>query len=132
MENSEEPLVVPSRPVGSLVGRHMVDIAPGSTVRQAIGKLVDGDVGVIVVHDGTDAKGILSERDILDLVHDQADLDDVSVDEIMQPDIITVDPDSSVTDAGRTMIDRGVRHLIVSGPEGGVVSIRAILRSMLS
>ena len=110
----------------------MIDIAPGSTVRQAIAKLVDGDVGVIVVHDGTNSKGILSERDILDLVHDQADLDAVLVDEIMQPDIITVDPDSSVTDAGRTMVDRGVRHLMVNGPEGGVVSIRAVLRSMLS
>ena len=132
MEDSGEPLIVPSRPIGSLVSRQMIDIAPGSTLRQVVAKLVDNDVGVIVVHDGTDAKGILSERDILDWVHDRVDLDTVSVDEVMQPDIISVDPEMSATDAGRVMIDRGVRHLMVNGPDGGVVSIRAILRSMLS
>lgn len=130
--DSNGQLTVPPRPVGTLVTRSSVAIAPGSTLRQAIAKLVDRDVGVIVVHDGIDSKGILSERDILDSVHDRADLDAVMVDDIMQPDIITIDPDSSVVNAAQMMmIDRGVRHLMVTGPDGGIVSIRAVLRSML-
>lgn len=138
MANSDEAtaehddLLVAARPVGSLVARRMIDVPPGVTLRAAIAKLVDGDVGVIVVRDGEALKGIFSERDVIDAVHERADLDEVTVDEIMQPDIITVDPTMSVIDAGRTMIDRGVRHLVVEGPEGGVVSIRAVMRSFLS
>jgi predicted transcriptional regulator len=130
-EDADGQLIVPQTPVGSLVGRAMIGVAPGSTLRSAIEKLVDGDVGVIVVRDGDDLKGIFSERDVVDAVHEREDLDVVMVDDIMQPDIITVEPSMSVVDAGRTMIDRGVRHLVVEGPEGGVVSIRAIMRSML-
>jgi predicted transcriptional regulator len=130
-EDADGQLIVPQKPVGSLVGRAMISVAPRSTLRSAIKKLVDGDVGVIVVRDGDDLKGIFSERDVIDAVHEREDLDVVMVDDIMQPDIITVEPSMSVVDAGRTMIDRGVRHLVVEGPEGGVVSIRAIMRSML-
>jgi CBS domain-containing protein len=130
-EDADGQLIVPQTPVGSLVGRAMIGVAPGSTLRSAIEKLVDGDVGVIVVRDGDDLKGIFSERDVIDAVHEREDLDVVIVDDIMQPEIITVEPSMSVVDAGRTMIDRGVRHLVVEGPEGGVVSIRAIMRSML-
>lgn len=110
----------------------MVDIAPGATLRAAIARLVDGDVGVIVVRDGEEPKGIFSERDLIDAVHEQLDLDAAVVDEIMQRDIITIEPNASVVDAARLMIDVGVRHLLVTGPNPGVVSIRAVLRSMVT
>jgi len=136
MENTADEtgsLTVPSRSVGSLLGREMVNIPAGSTLRQVVAKLVDDDVGVIVVRSGDSVVGILSERDVMDAVHDRVDLDAATVDAIMQPDIITIPASSSVVDAGRLMIDRGVRHLLVKSPDGdGIVSIRAILRSMLS
>ncbi len=128
----DDTLVVPPRHVGDLVGRSTVDIAPGSTLRATIAKLVDNDVGVVLVRDGDRTRGIVSERDLIDSVHEDADLDSEIVDDIMQPDLITIDPSATVVDAGRMMIARGVRHLVVEGPDGGVVSIRAILRSILS
>jgi CBS domain-containing protein len=94
-------LTIPQRTVGTLLGREMVDISSGSTLRQMIAKLVYGDVGVIVVRRDAELVGILSERRVMD--------------------------------AGRMMIDRGVRHRLVESPDGdGIVSIRAILRSILS
>ena len=126
-------LIVHSRSVGTLLGRQMVDIPSGSTLRQVVAKLVDDDVGVIVVRGNDGLVGILSERDVMDAVHDQVDLDAATVDSIMQPDIITIPASTSVVEAGRTMIERGVRHLLVESPDGdGIVSIRAILRSILS
>jgi len=137
VSDSESPhpdgtLVVPPRPVGSLVGRRPIDVATGSTLRATIAKLVDNDVGVVLVTDGDKTRGIVSERDLIDSVHEQADLDAETVDDIMQPDLITIDPMATVVDAGRMMIERGVRHLVVEGPEGGVVSIRAVLRSIVT
>jgi CBS domain-containing protein len=128
----EDTLVVPPRHVGDLVGRSTVDIAPGSTLRATIAKLVDNDVGVVLVRDGEKTRGIVSERDLVDSVHEDADLDAEIVDDIMHPDLITIDPSATVVDAGRMMIARGVRHLVVEGSDGGVVSIRAVLRSILS
>ena len=126
-------LTVHSRSVGTLLGRQMVDIPSGSTLRQVVAKLVDDDVGVIVVRGNDGLVGILSERDVMDAVHDRVDLDAATVDSIMQSDIITIPASASVVEAGRTMIERGVRHLLVEGPDGdGIVSIRAILRSILS
>lgn len=124
-------LLVSPRPVGNLVSRRAVGVELGSSLRAAISMLVDGDFGVIVIRDGERLRGILSERDVLDAVHDGSDLDTTLVDELMQADIISVDPSISVIEAARVMIDRGVRHLIVEGPEGGVVSIRAAMRSLL-
>ncbi len=125
-------LIVAPRPVGELVGRHMVDIAPGATLRAAIAKLVDADVGVIVIRDGETTKGILSERDLIDAVHEGTDLDEARVDHLMQPDIVSVDSATTVVDAARLMMDRGIRHLLVEGPDGGgIISMRATLRAML-
>jgi CBS domain-containing protein len=130
--SQDDTLVVPPRHVGDLVGRSTVDIAPGSTLRATIAKLVDNDVGVVLVRDSEKTRGIVSERDLIDSVHEEADLDAEVVDDIMQPDLITIDPSATVVDAGRMMIARGVRHLVVEGPDPGVVSIRAVLRSILS
>jgi CBS domain-containing protein len=107
-------------------------VATGSTLRATIAKLVDNDVGVVLVTDGDRTRGIVSERDLIDSVHEQADLDAETVDGIMQPDLITIDPKATAVDAGRMMIERGVRHLVVEGPDGGVVSIRAVLRSIVT
>ena len=131
-EEVDEQGVMTSRPVGSLVGRRVVDVPPGATLRDAIAKLVDNDIGVVAVREGERFKGILSERDLIDAVHERADLDAVIVDELMSPDLITVDPAMSVVDAARTMMDRGVRHLVVEGPDGGIISIRAAMKSILA
>ena len=125
-------LIVPPRPIGGLVRRGIVDIAPGASLRAAIAKLVDADVGVVVVRDGKDLKGILSERDLIDAVHEKANLDEVRVEGLMQPDIVSVDPATTVVDAARVMMDRGIRDLVVEGPDGGAVSVRAAMWSMLS
>ena len=123
---------MPPRQVGSLVGRRPIDVPAGSTLRATIARLVDNDVGVVLVTDGGKTRGIVSERDLIDSVHERSDLDGELVDDIMQPDLITIDPTATVVDAGRRMIERGVRHLVVEGPEGGVVSIRAVLRSIVT
>ena len=129
---ADHQLTVEPRRVGALVSRGMVVVRPGATLRTAIAQLVEGDVGVVVVHDGNKSKGILSERDVIDAMHEGADLDEVLVDDIMQPNIISVHPATSVVDAARTMIERGVRHLMVEGPQEGVVSIRAVMESILN
>lgn len=128
---ADGPLVVPPREVRHLVGRRPVEVASGSTLRATIAKLVDNDVGVVLVSDAGKTCGIVSERDLLDSVHDRADLDTDLVDDLMQPHLITIAPTATVVDAGRLMIERGVRHLVVDGPDGGVVSIRAVLGAIV-
>jgi predicted transcriptional regulator len=125
-------LLVPPRHVGDLVGRRPIAVVTGSTLRATIAKLVDNDVGVVLITDGDKTRGIISERDLIDSVHEGSDLDAEVVDDIMQPELITIDPMATVVDAGRMMIERGVRHVVVEGPEGGVVSIRAVLRSIVT
>jgi len=71
----DENLIVTPRPAKALVARSIVEVPPGSSLRTAIGKLVDLDVGVAVVREGEKSEGIVSERDVLDAVHEGMDLD---------------------------------------------------------
>jgi len=43
-----------------------------------------------------------------------------------------VAPDASVIAAGRMMADEGVRHLVIDGADGGVLSIRDVIEALVA
>lgn len=107
-------------------GSQVYAIGPDATVYEALQKLADKDVGALMVIQGSDLVGILSERDYVRKVILQGrSSKEMTVDEIMSRSIVTVSPRTTVDECMRCMTDKHCRHLPVveEGSIAGVVSI---------
>jgi CBS domain-containing protein len=96
------------------------------TLTEAARKMWNQQTGSLLVMDGDDLVGILTERDILKAVAAGARLDEVRISEVMTKDIITVGPQTTLREAAKNMADRWIRHLPVvdGGKVVGVISQR--------
>ncbi len=115
--------------VRELVGGNVVWVAPGATLREAAQVMASTDVGSVAVEVDGALEGILTERDILRAVADDADLERDSVSSWMTeyPDSFT--PEMDVGEAANWMLATGFRHLpVVDGKNVlGVISIKDVL-----
>lgn len=98
------------------------------SLRSAAERMWRNQTGSLLVMDGDQLAGIITERDVLRAVALGADPDTSSVDEAMTTDVLTVPPDTLLTDAARLMATRWIRHLPVTdaGRVLGVVSMRDV------
>jgi CBS domain-containing protein len=84
--------------------------------------------GSVVIVEGRQIAGIVTERDVLRVVAAGKDAGSVRVGDVMTTDVITTSPDTSVRDAARTMAQHWIRHLPVveGGQLVGMISQRDI------
>jgi CBS domain-containing protein len=101
-------------------------VESSSTAREAASLMKDRDVGAIVVTDGGEAKGIVTDRDIaVRAVAEGKNPSDTQVQEICTSDPTTLGPDDSVEDAAKAMRENNIRRLPVvdGGKPVGIVSL---------
>jgi CBS domain-containing protein len=83
------------------------------TLAEAARKMWKQQTGSLLVMDGDDLVGIITERDVLKAVAQGVRPEDVRVSEVMTKDVVTVSPGTSLREAAKTMADRWIRHLPV-------------------
>jgi CBS domain-containing protein len=112
----------------------VVAVGPAQSLREATQLMAKHRVGSAVVQDAEMLVGILTERDVLNAVASASDPEQVSVEEIMTADVVTVGPDWDLIEAARVMAHRRIRHLVVyeGGQLLGVLSVRDVLPAVLS
>ena len=93
---------------------NVITIDIKKTVLEAAKLMHQQDVGDLVVMDGNVAKGIITERDLVRRVMAQKKPFDAKVSEVMSDPLITIDEDSSLRAAARTMIKYKIRRLPVT------------------
>jgi CBS domain-containing protein len=100
--------------------------SPEDSLADAARKMWKQQTGSLLVMDGDDLVGILTERDVLKAVAQGSRLETTSISEVMSKDLTTVSPSTSLREAARLMADRWIRHLPVvdGGRVVGVVSQR--------
>lgn len=98
---------------------------PDDSLEAAAKKMWEQQTGSLLVTDGEDLVGIVTERDILRVVATATPLD-TPLSAVMTKDLITVDPGTSLRDAARIMTEKWIRHLPVleGGKLVGIVSQR--------
>lgn len=98
---------------------------PDDSLEQAARKMWDQQTGSLLVLEGEDLVGIITERDVLRAVATGSPLD-TPVSEVMSKDLLTVEPGTSLREAAAIMTERWVRHLPVleGGRLVGIVSQR--------
>jgi len=106
-----------------------VTASPEETAAAAIRRMLDANVGSIVVCEGTTPVGIFTERDVLRLAGETVDFEAVRLAGVMTRNLLTVSADAGILETAQLMGERRVRHLpVVEGDNlVGVVSMRDVL-----
>jgi CBS domain-containing protein len=114
--------------IADLMTQDVVSVAPEDTLGEAAAKMTERGIGAVVVSDFGRMIGILSERDIMRAVADRIHSSEARVREWMTADPVTATTETSVEEAGRTMLENGFRHLpVVEGERAiGMLSIRDV------
>jgi CBS domain-containing protein len=114
------------------MSRDLLTVSPGDSLSEVAQRMVDRDVGAVLVTDGSELSGILTERDVLRAVAAGIQ-DDTVVADWMTRDPETMDPGDTTQQAAVLMIHGGFRHLpVVEGKEVvGMLSIRDLMRVVL-
>jgi len=113
-------------------GRDVVTASKGDSVLHAVRVLVDHNIGGVVVVEGREVIGILTERDILRLVARQPDeLQALEVGQVMTGDVIKAAPDDDLADVVKVMTENRIRHLpvIENGAVAGIVTIGDVVNA---
>ena len=108
-------------------GPEVLAIEGSATVYDAIAKMVEGNVGALLVNEGGRLTGIVTERDYLRRVTLQGrDERTTPVREIMSSEVAYVGPDASIDECMAVMTERRIRHLPVLTDDREVVGIVSI------
>lgn len=111
---------------------HLLTVGTTNTLVKAARSMVDRKVGAAVVIETEKVAGIITERDILKAVAEGADMESVTVSEIMTRDVVSGAPGWDLLKAIETMNEGNFRHLLVMEMDEpvGIVSLRDLMRSM--
>ena len=112
-------------------GHEVLKIEADAPVLEAVKRMVEANVGSLLVTQDGDVAGIVSERDYLRRVaRDGPTGDEVSVGEIMSSPLIVVNPETPIDECMALMTDRRIRHVpVVEGGEVvGIVSIGDVVK----
>jgi CBS domain-containing protein len=110
---------------------HVHSVRPDDNVRHAIRRMIDENVGALLVIEEDNIRGIFTERDVLRRVALAGrDPRVMHVSEVMTADPITIDPDSSVESCMERMTRERIRHLpvVAKGVLVGILSIGDLLK----
>jgi len=116
-------------------GKPVITLSPSDTLDKAVTLMMDHRIGSVLIVDPDVLIGILSERDLLRVLHQGLDhsLANITVNDAMTPNPIICDPDESLEDAMTKMVDNNIRHLpvVYKGKLEGMLSITDIVEELL-
>ena len=107
-------------------GTNVWSVPSDSTVYDAMKMMADKDVGALLIMDGDQLVGIVSERDYARKVVLQGrSSKDTLVRDISSDTLVTITPDCSVDEAMRLITTNRIRHLpiVCDGKVHGMISI---------
>jgi len=111
----------------------LVSVGPDETAHASVEKMLESGVGSVIVCEESRLLGIFTERDVLRLVGEGADLHALLVSEVMTKQPVSVGPEDDVFAVARIMGEKRIRHLPIlqDGNVLGVVGIRDVMRSLV-
>ena len=112
-------------------GGEVLKVDADASVFEAVQLMVEKNVGSLLVTEGGDITGIVTERDYLRRITLEGRTDrETPVREIMSSPLIVASPDTTVDECMALMTDRRIRHVPVveEGSVVGVVSIGDLVK----
>jgi CBS domain-containing protein len=116
-------------------GSSVVSVSPSASVLDAIKLMAEKGIGALVVMEGTQLAGIVTERDYArKVILKDKSSHNTPVSDIMSDKVYTAALDDSVDKCMNTMTDRRIRHLpVVSGGKVvGMISIGDLVKAVIA
>jgi CBS domain-containing protein len=115
-------------------GKNVFSVRSTTTVYEALKVMGEKNIGAILVIDGTDLKGILSERDYArKIVLKDKSSKETFVHEIMESNVFSVKLSNNIEDCMELMSSKRIRHLPVleDGIVVGIISISDVVKAII-
>jgi len=115
-------------------GGQIFSIAPDALLPQAVGLMVERDIGSLLVMEKGKMTGLLTFREILAAVNrHRGDIHEVRVEEVMVMEPICANPDESADHMRTIMTDQHIRYLPImeNGALIGVLSFHDVAKAAL-
>jgi len=115
-----------------MVGTGYVKALSNDYVGEVVRRMIDSNADAALVFDGDKVVGIITERDIVRKLPSQL-FKQRRVFDIMNKNPKTLSPESTISDAIKSMATHEIRHLVITRGNRvmGILSIRDILRYTL-
>lgn len=114
-------------------GTEVICVGPEQPVTAAVKILSEHRIGALVVRSGGEIRGIISERDLLNLVaRDPSAVSAARVEDIMTSDLIVGVPDDSLDYVMNIMTQNRIRHLpiVMDSRLEGILSIGDVVNAV--
>ena len=111
-------------------GSNVVKVSPNTSVIDALNIMADKNIGSVVVMEGDDFLGIMTERDYSrKVVLKGRSSEQTTVADIMTSDFPSVTPDANISECVQLMSSNKLRYLpvIVRGELIGIISINDVV-----
>lgn len=112
---------------------NLITIKPDEFVKDAVKLIVNNNItGLPVINDNKEVIGIVSEKDLLDLLFNPDDLD-APISKIMMTRVTTIPGDATLFDVGETFLINSFRRLPVVNKKNqiiGLISRRDLLKTI--
>ena len=115
-------------------GKNVYSVRSTTTVYEALKVMGEKNIGAILIIDGSELKGILSERDYArKIVLKDKSSKETLVDEIMESTVFTVKLSDNLEDCMELMSTKRIRHLPVLEDEivVGIISISDVVKAII-
>jgi CBS domain-containing protein len=116
-------------------GREVISIVQDASVLDAIKLMADRGIGSLLVMDGDELEGIVTERDYArKVIIKGRSSESTQVGEIMTTDLVTASAEQTVNDCMTLMTKKRIRHLpvISDGKVVGMISIGDLVQAIIS
>ncbi|MDP4150042.1 MAG: CBS domain-containing protein [Bacteroidota bacterium] len=115
-------------------GSRVTSVSPETTVLDALKIMADQNIGSVVVLDGANYAGIMTERDYSrKVILKGKSSTDTPVSEIMSTDLPHVSPHDTIEFCMQLLSDKNIRYLPVfdNGGLNGIVSINDVVKETI-
>ena len=116
-------------------GSELISIVQDASVFDAIKLMADHTVGSLLIMDGDDLKGIVTERDYArKVIIKGRSSESTPVCDIMSTDLVTATPQQTVNECMGLMSERRIRHLpiLADGKVVGMISVGDLVQAIIS
>jgi CBS domain-containing protein len=124
-----------TQPVSKCMTDWFITLDRSETLCTAAKALRDRNIGLLLVTDGDELVGVLSERDVVTALADDDVLHTTLLADRARGDILTISADDTLQAGVDAMVAGGTRHLVVvdeAGKPVGVLSARDVLSELSS
>ena len=126
---------MPGKLVSKISKRECFTLKAKDTIKTASEKLHQNHIGCTpILDDNKNVIGIISERDLSQLIHSERFNTSLAVENIMSKNLITCDLNTSVTELMELMTNKKIRHILNMEDRKllGVVSIGDVVNHLIN